>query len=189
MKIVILRHASKLYDNGKSSTNRFDPAIKDTEKERCSQILKRYFIEYSDIKPTRIISSPFLRCRQTAGIIADSIKDKFGESIQVEIDSNLSEFLGFQKDISPGDFHFETYKHSPYGIEEGKKENLNMFQNRVTRFMSDITEENKDKQQEVLWIITHGIFINTFLSTVDIPSERIKYFKGIIIEDDNICFI
>jgi len=187
MKIILLRHAEKLYNNGMSKDKRLDPPIKEFEKERCPVLLKEYVQTYDDIIPNKILTSPFRRCRETSSIIGTYFGDD-SKKIDVEIVPELSEYLGFQRDIVPADFYFETYKNSPYGID--KTESLMMFENRVVHFMDKIFDDDYNGcDSDNIWIVTHGIFINYFLKNCGVSTPKIKPFKGAIIENDKIIFI
>lgn len=199
MKIVFIRHGEKLYANGFAKKKKFDPPLKLKEFERGSNLINIYLEEYQGIHPTKIITSPYLRCRQTAEII----RSRCLPEGRIEIENQLSEFLGFQKYVSEQDFDPETYQNNPCGIRPNERENLKMFEKRVRDYISNLLNSqnnnpnndgssdrsNDGSSEEVIWIITHGIFINYFLRSIGLPSSRISPFHGIIVENDEVTFI
>ena len=170
--LVLIRHARKLYGNKDGCIPRYDPAIIDSEWERAPDILGEY-IETHSIKPTRIISSPYLRTRETSQILSDIT------SVPIEINRLVSEFLGWNKDFSEDNFHPCTFKHDP--IPPEKK---NDYTTRINNALGSILEETK--KDEVVWVVTHGYGVRTFLLSKNFKLNSVKPLTGAIIKQGDI---
>lgn len=100
--IILLRHGEKLYSNGKADTMKFDPPLTaNGEKGVAQSVLELIALGH---RPESIITSPFLRTRQTA-VIASSILSQFGITHTVVVKPILSEYLGHHKLVEKEDFH------------------------------------------------------------------------------------
>lgn len=143
MKIYI-RHAEKLYNNGKSKSYKFDPGI--TEEGFQNSIKLSRFLIRKYGKPEFIICSPYLRTRQTAYAMAKEKK------IPIIINPKLSEYLGNHYDKKL-DVHKETLKYQPPHPEKFSDLKKRIIE--YSKYIKSINNKN-------IWIITHGLIIKEF---------------------------
>jgi broad specificity phosphatase PhoE len=159
-KVIWVRHGNKLYCNGKAPEgyHQHDPPLKEDAKEDIYKKVDSLIYEHG--YPTKIICSPFLRTRQTVEKMLERlylINNKITSNITVEMDMNISEYLGFQKPyFSEADVDKETSNLSKTKILLG--ESLKSLNFRVKEHVSDLNLF--DKNSETIWVITHGIILN-----------------------------
>jgi broad specificity phosphatase PhoE len=159
-KIIWIRHGNKLYCNGKAPEgyHQHDPPLKEDAKNDIYKKVDSLLYEFG--VPDRIICSPFLRTRQTVESILEQLylsNVKKASSITVEMDMNISEYLGFQKPyFSEADVDKETLDLSKTKITLG--ESLKSLNFRVKEHISNLNLF--DDKSETIWVITHGIILN-----------------------------
>jgi broad specificity phosphatase PhoE len=159
-KIIWIRHGNKLYCNGKAPEgfHQHDPPLKEDAKEDIYKKVNHLLYEFGF--PDRIICSPFLRTRQTVKIMLEQLyllNVKKASTITVEMDMNISEYLGFQKPyFSEADVDEETLELSKTKILLG--ESLKSLNFRVKEHISNINLF--EERSETIWVITHGIILN-----------------------------
>lgn len=177
--IYFIRHGEKLYDNGKGIP-RFDPGIKSVNMDI------RYFLPEN---PDLIISSPFLRCRETAKF--------FYPEHEILHMSVYCEYLGNWRSISEEDFDQETiklikdekYSSSLNDILTGfSKESVKDFKKRIVS-----TKDNPFLKYDSIVIITHGFCLSELykIFSKDI-AIKITLFKdnpkdGFKVETDSVA--
>lgn len=154
---IYIRHGDKAYNNGhppESSSQKpaYDPPLTHKGKKKAAllaeELLKKYPV------PTRIITSPYLRARQTAIAMASVVVKKYSPcSITISYDRDLSEYLGNHRNANL-DVTSTTAKCHPPHPESFKK-----FRERVERHYTNWI----DSPNEVVWIITHGIVIREII--------------------------
>lgn len=178
---IYIRHAHKAYKNGKplvqknnitsSKDQRYsyahDPPLTQEGKKAASRLAEELLKKYP--VPTQIITSPYLRARETAAIMAGVIVKKYSPtSIQILCQTDLSEYLGnhckYQLDVTPA-----TARHNP-----PHPENFYRFRERIENHYS-----NWLPSEEVTWVITHGIIINEILRPF-YPKQQIPYLGYIV---------
>ena len=159
-KFIWIRHANKMYCNGKApeGCHQHDSPIKeDSIKDihnKTDDLVKSFGF------PNKIYVSPFLRTRQTVEKIMEYLyilNIKRASEITIETDTDISEYLGFQK---------------PFGDEaDVTEETSSIFDNKIIlgeslknlnyRVKSHITRLNiTENKPEIIWVITHGIVLN-----------------------------
>ncbi len=153
--MLLIRHAQKEYANGKSSTYEFDPDITDKGRELAKEKFQQLVKDHG--KPNLIVSSPFYRARQTVNILRELV------DVPIIVDREIGEYLGNQqgKNIVKG-LREETI--SAYPIVS---ETFNQFTNRIKKYTKSI--ENIDMN---IWVITHGLVIQTIAKTT---GNKINY--------------
>ena len=67
MRKIYIRHADKQYKNMDADLYKLDPGIKSVGVEKSRKVAEKLVAEYGE--PTRIISSPFRRARETAMVM------------------------------------------------------------------------------------------------------------------------
>lgn len=159
-QILWIRHGNKLYCNGKAPEgyHQHDPPLKDDAKDEIYKKVDTLIKEFGF--PDKVICSPFLRTRQTVEKILERlflINVKRASNIIVEMDMNISEYLGFQKPyFEEADIHDETKKLAKTKIFLG--ESLNKLNSRVKDHISKLNLF--EDKEEIIWVITHGIILN-----------------------------
>jgi broad specificity phosphatase PhoE len=158
--MIWIRHGNKMYCNGKAPEgfHQHDPPLKEDAKEDIYKKVNSLLYEFGF--PDRIICSPFLRTRQTVEIMLEQLyllNVKKASTINVEMDMNISEYLGFQKPyFNEADVDKETLELSKIKILLG--ESLKSLNFRVKEHISNINLF--EDKSETIWVITHGIILN-----------------------------
>ena len=151
MRALYIRHAEKQYNNTNDVEYfKHDPGITEIGVERSKKIAQHLISEFG--VPTRIVSSPFRRARETA-LIMNSVLEKPFEEIR--IDTTLSEYLGNHMN-TPLDVTVATKIHNP-----PHPEMFDEMKRRVKKHVETIKKFAHDNAKELVWFISHGIVINT----------------------------
>jgi broad specificity phosphatase PhoE len=159
-----MRHGDKKYNNKSSFPERLDsPLIDDIGV--IHENLKIFF-EKNDL-PSQIITSPFLRTRQTALIVKNYIKKEYDIDLEIKISNEIVEYLGNVKQLEFQDFNKTTLKYyTPY------IESIKQLNKRISKFKDNLTN-NLDKTL----FVTHGFFIKKLLNSTKYPScGQIYYY-------------
>jgi broad specificity phosphatase PhoE len=155
MVLIWIRHAEKLYNNEKGPPNskQHDPGIILDEETMIhidtlvEELIKKYG------KPNRIITSPFLRTRQTSKLITEVLNVKYKIDVNIDTDIKIAEYLGFcNKDgkYNYADLEEETIQYFPSKVS--LNENLISLHIRVENHINELYNS-----KENIWILTHGI--------------------------------
>jgi broad specificity phosphatase PhoE len=179
MSVLWIRHGEKKFRNGKGSPGYYkhDPPLKHNCDPKINIVGHSIFLRYG--VPDKIICSPFLRTRETAEKLKDFFMSNYNKSIEISIDVNIGEFLGWIK--PPGlkaHVSDETLKYVKpiLGVEKVK----------------DVEERSKvhiqgiDKSNNVL-IVTHGIvieFIHKHLTGRKL--SKVKELSGISLSGEKV---
>jgi len=171
MVILWIRHAEKLYNNGKGpiGSKQHDPGIIDGESVKIKSLTNRLIKIFG--YPDKIICSPYLRTRQTYNYIQEQI----GNNIDCIYDENVGEYLGFcrkNKFFIIPELEDETKKYIQKSLLFN--ETLYDLNRRVLNHIEEISSENKN-----VWIITHGIFMSKVyecLFNEEYRPETLDYF-------------
>lgn len=177
---IFLRHSEKEYKNnrGPEGKPRHDPPIKEGFENLIIYKSKKNFLKYG--YPQKIISSPFLRTRQTSEIIKNYIT-KMGKETEYIIDKDVEEYLGFQKPYNgKADLDIETSKYTQplLGVE-----NFQSLKFRAVKFYEDLLKKRAGSEGTIL-IITHGIFISKLATHLNLKHDSIKELEGIVVKGD-----
>lgn len=175
---IWIRHAEKKYNNGWPTDGgrlHDSPIADDSQISIDIENMVKDLVEKYGV-PDKIITSPFLRTRQTTLLIKQSIKSLYDRDINIEYSTDIGEFLGFCKNKNEeADLDIETKKYykEPYIIGERIKalyERLVYHIKKINR-----TENN-------VWLVTHGMIIskihaifNTVEPTRPKPLDYILY--------------
>lgn len=145
--MLYIRHGEKLYDNGKSETFPLDPPLTDFGREEATEYFQSFVHTFG--VPSKIVSSPYRRTRQTAKIAQDVIHKQTGVFVPIFVDTLISEYLGNQKNTNlEGAFHPNTEKYSPVPPETW------------TEFLLRVRLHSRLCTPDT-WYVTHGLFIKT----------------------------
>lgn len=184
---IYIRHAHKAYKNGKpplcrnpSTTSKelrytylHDPPLT-YQGRKAAVVLAEELLQKYPV-PTKIITSPYLRTRETAAIMAGVIVKKYSPtSIEIVCDTELSEYLG-NHDKHPLDVTSSTERHHP-----PHPESFSHFRDRIKAHYTNWQESN-----DVVWIVTHGIVINEILHSF-YPKQQIPYLGYIVTTSSDI---
>lgn len=171
--LIFIRHGPKKYRNNHNPVGMpaHDPPLDCTNRLIIIKSLE-IFLKYNF--PNKIICSPFLRARQTANII----KHILPLEVEIIIDKDVEEFLGFQKPYNgEADLDIETSKYTNVKLGVEKLDTLNK---RAKNFYDKI----KNMEENIL-IITHGIFISQLAKNFKLNIKHIDELSGIIIKNNN----
>lgn len=151
--MLYIRHAQKAYRNGGANEFSLDPGLTEEGKQRSRIKFHKLVVKYG--VPSKIVTSPYLRARETAQIAHDVIFEETGHDIKIIHDPIIGEYLGhqFNRDIFQC-LRPDTLNHNPIPPEEWEQYSARIY-NHVK-----IAEENT-------WFISHGIVI-----------QSIAYFNG-----------
>ena len=172
--LIFLRHSQKEYKNnrGPAGKPKHDPPIKEGFENLIIYKSKKIFSKYG--YPEKIVSSPFLRTRQTSEIIKNYLSNE-GKNIEYIIDKNAEEYLGFQKPYNgDADLDSETSKYTQVKLGV---ENFETLKIRAVNFYEDLSKER------TILIITHGIFISKLAQHLNLKHHSIKELEGIVVRD------
>lgn len=158
MRKVYIRHADKAYKNMEAEIFKHDPGITQIGVERARNVGLQLLKEYGH--PTRIVSSPYRRARETA-IIMNMILPNPLEDI--EVDPNLSEYLGNHNNV-PLDVTTATMIHKPPHPET--------FEDMKKRVKKHVEKIRKDKSGGIVWFITHGLIIKQVGSSIGLKTTK-----------------
>lgn len=174
--MLYIRHGQKAYSNGKAEKFCFDPPL--TEQGKAASVSRFSDLLLTQVLPQRIISSPYLRARETAQIAHDVILQLTGISIPVSYDPLLGEYLGNQKkkelysQVRP-----ETLELNPIPPEQWHEYSM-----RIRRHL--------DNALESTWYITHGVVIQSIAHFVaDKKLVRPSELSGIIVNNKTVTVI
>lgn len=190
MTLVIIRHADRKYNNNDGYHRRLDSPIKEEEWERGKQVLRTLIRKYN-IFPTKIVSSPFRRTRDTARILIGVMKELkeesgdnpfIGDPLNIEISKGFAGYLGWQKSIKFKDFYYETNKYGPF-----KQETMKQYKERILNELEQI--KRSLQENEIVWIITHNCAIHTILESYGIIPGHTAPFAGAIINKEEVILI
>lgn len=171
--MLYIRHSEKQYKNGNSKTYQLDPDLtqygKDLARARFRQLL-----EHNPV-PSYIVCSPYLRTRQTALIAQDIILEQRKILVEIDIDSELSEYLNVNKQYNlEGAFYPET-------INPILPETKLQFKKRV--------QKQFNSSNNNVWYITHGYNISTIANYLQQPIKYPNELGAIKIVNDYITII
>ncbi len=159
MRKIYIRHADKSYKNMESEIFKHDPGITTLGVERSINVALKLVEEYGE--PTKIVSSPFRRARETAMIMNMTLKNPFEEIL---IDVNLSEYLGNHNNV-PLDVTTATRIHNP-----PHPETFDGMKKRVKRHIEKINKHSNKK--EIIWFITHGLILKQVANNISLKTTK-----------------
>lgn len=151
--MLLIRHTSKAYRNGKSEEFSCDPEITPEGITKAESKFKEYIKIYG--LPNKIVCSPFIRTRQTAEVLRDLMKIEYETVIEIEVAPGISEYLGHQQNFNKiTDVREDTQKYDiPY------EKNFGHFISRVKKFIP--------LMENGAWYITHGTVMHTIVKVRD----------------------
>ena len=163
MRKIYIRHADKAYKNMESELFKHDPGITKIGVERARNVALKLIEEYGE--PSKIVSSPFRRARETAMIMNMALENPFEEII---IDTNLSEYLGNHNNV-PLDVTNATKIHNP-----PHPETFDDMKKRVKRHVEKMRRKQKKypKNKETIWFVTHGLILKQISNSINLKTTK-----------------
>ena len=156
MRTIYIRHADKDFNNGNSEYFKHDPGITETGVDRAKNIGMKLIKLYGE--PTKIISSPYRRARETSLIMNNVLKNPLDEIV---IETDISEYLGNHNDV-PLDVTIATKIHCP-----PHPETFEHMKKRVKKYL-----EKNNKKEGIVWVITHGLIIKQIALSYKIKTSK-----------------
>jgi len=172
MTLLWIRHGEKKFKNGKGSPGYcdHDPPLKKNNDPNINIVGHSIFIRFG--VPDKIICSPFLRTRETATSLQKFFSKYYSKDIEIEVDVNIGEFLGWIK---------------PSGLKAQVTEETSTYINPLLGIekIKDVRERSKNhidsiRRTDNILIITHGIvieFIHKHLTGEKL--NKVKELSGI----------
>lgn len=178
---IYIRHAEKEYSNGDSDMYKHDPGITERGVQK-SKMVAKYLIDKWGI-PSKIISSPYKRTRETASVMKSVISgpvissktisappgyEKRPDPIKIVIDRDVSEYLGNHRNI-PIDVTESTLTYDPPHPESFSEMRLRVrtHNDKITNSLS-----GSGNRTGPIWIVTHGLIIKELAALIDIKMAR-----------------
>lgn len=149
-----IRHSIKSYKNNKSSEYSLDPPLTD-EGETFAHTKFQTLIDTYGI-PTKIISSPYLRVRQTASILQKILKNNYDIDIEIIYEPLIGEF--FTSDKYNVEYINENLRASTLEHHLIYPESWQQYTSRIRKFKNNLMNILPN---ENIWIITHGVVISS----------------------------
>lgn len=148
---IYIRHGEKEYKNGQSRG--CDPPLTKRGREETLLLAERLYSNFG--LPTLIISSPFLRARETALLLRAKVAElsrKSKEEIPLLCDRKVGEYLGNQSPASQSLLTSETLSYHP------------LLEDNISSFLVRVREHNDilgslEKDNFTFWIVSHGLVI------------------------------
>jgi broad specificity phosphatase PhoE len=166
MNLYLTRHGETDWNAQHRVMGKADIELNATGIEQAKNILN----ELPKFKIDMIISSPLIRARQTAEILAQPIASK------IILDDRISERdFGEFEGQNRSDFDFSGFWSYKNNYSYQRAENIRDFFARVNKFLDEIKHNHKDKN---ILLVTHGG------TSIAIHS----YFKGIPADDNLLSF-
>jgi len=170
--MLYIRHGQKSYSNRRSLIYSLDPELTQIgrieAKDRFKYLLNKFGI------PNLIITSPYLRTRETAQIAKNIIFKETGIDVPITHDSSIGEYLGNQHNVLlNSEVRPETLKYNPVPPETWDE-----FIKRV--------ENHLINKQFSGWYITHGLFIQKISSFLGFEIPYPKELSGIYVNNKEI---
>lgn len=161
MRTIYIRHAEKGFANGNSEYFKHDPGITEIGVERAKKIALKLIEMFGE--PTKIVSSPYRRTRETSLIMNSLLKNPLEE---IQIDSGVSEYLGNHNNTNL-DVTIATQIHDP-----PHPETFDQMKKRVKKHIDKVRKFSITHPREVIWIITHGLIIKQIAGNLNIKTSR-----------------
>lgn len=154
--MLYIRHGEKTHPNDSTIEQGFDPPLTEEGKREAYDFFTNLMATI-DTPPPLLVTSPYLRARETAVIAQECLSQRWGH-VPLTIDPLIGEYLGHQIKVNSSHFHPDTWKHQP--VIEHK---WSQYLKRINRHMNT-TEPG--------WYITHGLVM---VGIAHRCGERIKY--------------
>lgn len=175
-KHVYIRHGRKAFRNGEVKEAEeplyaHDPPLTDKGREEAQHFFT--VLLWREGIPSSLISSPYLRTRETAQIAQAVIAEETGTQIPLRIDANIGEYLGYLPEQVIV-LHPDTEQFFPH-----RKESWAACQKRIWY------HRNTAPRNEHVWFITHGVVMKEYAKALHPPRNigRPPYLGTLILEE------
>lgn len=156
MVLIYIRHCSD--HSEKSSTFVHDAKIKRKGKKDCRKKVIELIEHYG--APKVIVTSPFLRARQTAKVMKEEIKKLNDSKVRIIIDSSLGRFFTHDQRNQP-QIRPETTTYNPI-IDKCDHD----MKRRIRQHLTKVISREYHKKPEVVWCISHGVIIKKLMEFI-----------------------
>lgn len=174
--MIYIRHGEKKYSNRKSKTYPLDPELTEIGKKQVENKLIMLLDKYGI--PEKILTSPFLRTRETASIAQLMILKEKKVFVPIVVEPQIGEYLGNQKNVCLlNEVRPDTYLYRPIASET-----LTKFSERVGTHVETTMSENDG----MIWHVTHGLFIQKVCKFYNVKIKYPKECSGVYINDTEI---
>ncbi len=170
--MLYIRHSKKLYQNGKAKQFCLDPPLtpegRAYARKKFAEICETYPL------PKMIVSSPFLRTRETALILADVVFEKTGEKIRIQFDDGIGEYLGNHIDVPPR-----------IGLRKKTADHILSYPSRwdeYTKKIEHFMNINCNCNGNDIWYVTHGIVIQKIAEYYGYKLNYPRELQGIYVQ-------
>lgn len=179
-RLLFIRHGESLLNKERCVQGQLDSSLTETGIKQALSLLP----ELKKIKAETLTSSPLLRAKETADIIAKELK------IQRAIENNIMElFMGewegrsFKELIDENKEFFHDFIGKPADTEIPGAENISIFKKRIIEWLDNMLQ----MEENTHIIVTHAGVINTILCEVlDQDMNSLWHFKN---DNCSICEI
>ena len=173
--MIYIRHAEKSYKNGDSAEFSLEPDLTENGREQAKIRFRSLLENYG--RPTRIISSPYLRARETAKIAQDVILEVTGKYVEISYDPTIGEYLDHQNNISlEQGLRPETLALNPIPHET------------LTQYRSRVRQHTRRRSKNG-WYISHGMVIQSVAHFNDTKIPYPPPLSAIHIDSDVVIVI
>ena len=153
--MLYIRHAEKAYRNGHANQATHDPPLTIQGLDDIPLVAKVLLSKYG--MPSRIVSSPYQRTRQTAKVIADLFDMKY------EIDINLGEYISGKRKVDV----VQALTTETATLNPVVNERYTSFDERVKQHM--------EGRMVGTWYITHGTIIRHLAKLEGTHISKVPY--------------
>lgn len=154
---IFIRHGDRAWKNTSKNPNhtpKYDPPLIPGQEKKITD--KRNRLKKFFGPPKKIISSPYVRCAETAKLLGE-------EGQEIIFDPRIAEYLGWQTNSDMTLFDGRTldiYKKNGWDPPTNGVGGENAFD--VGQRAKELIQEyiTKSSPGDVYWIVTHGIVIS-----------------------------
>lgn len=173
--VIVIRHSEKAYKNGRGGdgTLALDPPLTHNGVKMAEQKFEALVDRFGP--PNIIISSPFLRARQTAEIARNTIFAKTGKKVKISYNKYIGEFTGNKKHLNIQD----CVESTTWNLGVLNHENIQMFNKRIER------HSQKYSVDKNVWYVTHGIVVKRMCKLNGYEIDTSKFLCGAVITSTN----
>jgi len=172
MVLIYIRHCRD--ESEDSATFTHDAKITKRGKRECQKATLDLVEKYG--VPRTIVTSPFLRARQTSKIMKDIIKKTKGAKVKIIVDRSLGRFFTHEQRVKP-EIRPETVTYNPI-IDKSPREMIK----RIKKHLRKVISKDYHKRSEVFWCISHGVIIKKLVEALGQKApEQVEFLESFLI--------
>lgn len=156
MVLIYIRHCAD--HSEKSSTFVHDAKINQKGRRECQKVTLELIDRFGI--PKVIVTSPFLRARQTTKIMKSVIRKSKGVKVKVIVDKTLGRFFTSDQRIEP-QIRPETTAYGPI-VDKCNHE----LKRRIRKHLKKVISKGYHQKPEVIWCISHGVIIKKLVEAI-----------------------